>query len=78
MTTHLLIDFSSSVVVGASPHPSIWLEGKVYGGNDGALCSQIKSPMLLMPAGDDADTYRPGGEIFDALKVIFRFVHARH
>lgn len=65
----MLIDYGDIVVSGVSPHPSIWLEGKVYGGNDGALCSQIKSPMLLMPAGDDGDTYRPGGEIFDALKV---------
>jgi hypothetical protein len=31
--------------------------------------SKVKKPLLFLPAGNDPDSFRPGGEVFDALKA---------
>jgi dienelactone hydrolase len=41
----------SLVSCGASPHPSIIVEGWVFQKPNGELMSKIKKPMLLLPAG---------------------------
>ena len=51
MVTHTLIDFADVVVVGASPHPSITIEAMFFKRDVVTLVSQIKRPMLLLPAG---------------------------
>ena len=51
MVTHTLIDFADAVVVGASPHPSITIEAMFFKRDVVALASQIKRPLLLLPAG---------------------------
>ena len=41
----------------------------VYGGDTLALCSKVKCPVLLMPAGNDPNDYRPQGELYEAFKA---------
>eukprot|EP00597_Dinobryon_sp_UTEXLB2267_P016197 CAMPEP_0201096530 /NCGR_PEP_ID=MMETSP0812-20130820/5509_1 /ASSEMBLY_ACC=CAM_ASM_000668 /TAXON_ID=98059 /ORGANISM="Dinobryon sp., Strain UTEXLB2267" /LENGTH=256 /DNA_ID=CAMNT_0047350843 /DNA_START=70 /DNA_END=840 /DNA_ORIENTATION=+ len=65
---HTLSDseMSGLFVCGAVPHPSIQLE-QAYGGKPVELLSRVTRPMLLMPAQNDSDSYREGGEWFEAL-----------
>lgn len=55
------------VVAGASPHPSIQVEGWAHKTPNEALVARVKKPMQLLPAGNDNDMYRPGGLIWDTL-----------
>lgn len=41
----------------------------IYGGNGVELMSKVQIPLLLLPAGNDPDTYRPGGAFFEALSA---------
>lgn len=60
---------SSQVLAGViCPHPTITLEEGVYGGSNVTLCSKIQRPICLMPAGNDPDLYREGGDIFKAMQ----------
>lgn len=55
------------LLVGVIPHPSITLEAGLHGGVVADLIQKVKIPMLLLPAGNDPDTYLPGGEILTIL-----------
>lgn len=51
---------------GVGPHPSTRLEG-VHGGNELEMMQKVQMPVLLMPAGNDPDTVKPGGEAAKAI-----------
>ena len=61
-------DFGDKIAAITIPHPSITLEDRVYGGSSLELCSKVKCPVLLLPAGNDPDVYRPQGELYEVLK----------
>ena len=46
--------------VGVSPHPSTSIEQRVFGRNEGEMLSSVNMPFLLLPAGNDSDTVKPG------------------
>lgn len=68
VVVQILDEFADQFVAGVIPHPSIHLED-YFGRSAKALCEKVKRPILLMPAGNDPDSYREGGEIFEALKA---------
>jgi dienelactone hydrolase len=49
------------------PHPSIQIEEAVFGG-DISFCEKVKSEVLLLPASNDSDRFREGGDILVALQ----------
>jgi len=51
---------------GVGPHPSTRLEG-MLGGDELAMMKAVKMPVLLMPAGDDPDNVKTGGEVAAAI-----------
>ncbi len=57
----------TDVVCGASPHPSLAVEGWAHKGANDALAGRVTKPLMLLPAGNDSDDYRPGGAIWEAL-----------
>jgi dienelactone hydrolase len=69
--SHILAEDSmpTQVVCAAIPHPSILCE-EMHGGNAVDLVSRSKGPVLLLPAGNDSDRYRPGGDILEALRAV--------
>lgn len=69
MVAKCLTEFADDgLVCGVVPHPSFQLEDFAYGGSSVKMMESVKKPMLLMPAGNDADNLRAGGELFEALK----------
>jgi dienelactone hydrolase len=52
---------------GVGPHPSTKLEGMCFGGSEAEMMSAVKMPVLLMPAGDDPDNVKEGGEIAEII-----------
>mmetsp|Transcript_32629 Transcript_32629/g.91642 ORF Transcript_32629/g.91642 Transcript_32629/m.91642 type:complete len:245 (+) Transcript_32629:88-822(+) len=48
------------------PHPSTRLEG-AFGRDEQAMMEKVEVPVLLMPAGNDPETLKPGGAIAEAL-----------
>ncbi len=46
---------------GVGPHPSSKLEG-MLGGSEIGMMGKVQMPTLLMPAGNDPDNIKPGGE----------------
>ncbi|CAB9500076.1 Dienelactone hydrolase family protein [Seminavis robusta] len=48
--------------VAVSPHPSLVVESKVFGGSETEMVDKIQMPFLLLPAGNDPDSVKPGGE----------------
>ncbi len=68
--SHLLAEDNSppQVICAAIPHPSIACE-EMHGGNAVDLVSRSKGPVLLLPAGNDTDRYRPGGDVLEALRA---------
>jgi dienelactone hydrolase len=62
------VDFPDKVAIITIPHPSITLEDRVYGGSSLELCKKVTCPVLLLPAGNDPDVYRPQGELYETLK----------
>merc|ERR1712151_1010785 len=52
---------------GVGPHPSTKVESLAFGGDEKAMLSQVRMPLLLLPAGNDGATYKPGGEIANIL-----------
>ena len=61
--------FPASFVAGAIPHPSITLEEMIWQKDAKQLVSTITTPILLLPAGNDPDRYRQGGDIYETLKA---------
>ena len=61
-------DKPPQVVCAVVPHPSITCE-EMHGGDTVQLVSRAKGPMLLLPAGNDPDRYRPGGDVLEALRA---------
>lgn len=62
-------------VCGASPHPSVHIEGLV-GGDPGALAAEVRCPFALFPCGvasegGDPDMYDPQGAVFTSLEAKF-------
>ena len=63
-------DMPQEIVCGVSPHPSITnIEEYAFKRNAVELCSLVKRPVLLLPAGNDPDRYRPGGDVLAALQA---------
>jgi len=64
-------------VCGASPHPSVHMEGMI-GGDPAALASESKCPFAFYPAGvagekgGDPDVYDEDGAVFKALEEKFK------
>eukprot|EP00929_Paragymnodinium_shiwhaense_P010814 TRINITY_DN115799_c0_g1_i1.p1 TRINITY_DN115799_c0_g1~~TRINITY_DN115799_c0_g1_i1.p1 ORF type:complete len:287 (-),score=23.54 TRINITY_DN115799_c0_g1_i1:258-1118(-) len=59
---------------GVGFHPSLRVNGiqrGPHGDNDETMADKITCPLLLLPAGNDEDSLKPGG-------VFFRKVHERH
>jgi dienelactone hydrolase len=57
------------IKAGVIAHPSVHLEGMVFGRNASELVAKVQRPILLLPAGNDPDRYRAGGDIFEPLKA---------
>mmetsp|Transcript_16097 Transcript_16097/g.47246 ORF Transcript_16097/g.47246 Transcript_16097/m.47246 type:complete len:247 (-) Transcript_16097:481-1221(-) len=51
---------------GVGPHPSTQLEG-LFGGNELEMMAAVSMPLLMMPAGNDRDTLKEGGEVAAAI-----------
>ncbi|SPR00725.1 unnamed protein product (mitochondrion) [Plasmodiophora brassicae] len=61
-------DLKSVISCSAIAHPSIARAGQFVGEGAQPVVSKITVPVLLMPAGNDPDEYRPGGAIYETLK----------
>ena len=61
-------EFQDTIKAGVIFHPSLSLEERIFGGNPAKVAEKIKCPILLMPAGNDPDIYRTGGDVLEALK----------
>lgn len=69
MVAKIANEFADIVTCGAIPHPSFQLEDYFYGGSAKTVMSNVKRPLLLLPAGSDSDDIRTGGELFETLKA---------
>ncbi len=58
-----------SVVCSAGAHPSVTLEDRFFGGSSVTVMEKVQVPTLLLPAKNDPDSYRAGGELFAALQA---------
>ena len=56
------------IVCGVSPHPSFRL-ADATGGSSTDLITKVKTPFLLLPAGNDPDNLKEGGELAVILKA---------
>ncbi|CAE7725853.1 Slc24a1 [Symbiodinium sp. CCMP2456] len=67
---------SWELICGASPHPSLHMEG-VVGGDPAALASEIRCPWAFFPCGEvgkdgaDPPIYDAEGDVFRALEARF-------
>jgi len=50
------------------PHPSTRLEG-MFGGDEQAMMDKVTMPVLIMPAGNDPDNLKDGGDIAKSLEA---------
>jgi hypothetical protein len=62
------------VLCGASPHPSMHIEAWLHNTPNGDLPSKIRKPLLLLPAGNDPDAYRKGGDIYEVHLCVCVFI----
>lgn len=53
---------------GVGPHPSTKLEGFAFKADEGAMMAKVNMPVLLMPASNDPDNVKPGGEFTKVLE----------
>ena len=53
---------------GISPHPSTKLEQLVFNNDERILFHNVTMPFLLLPAGDDMNNLKPGGEFVEIEK----------
>eukprot|EP01125_Pyxidicula_operculata_P015743 TRINITY_DN536_c0_g1_i1.p1 TRINITY_DN536_c0_g1~~TRINITY_DN536_c0_g1_i1.p1 ORF type:complete len:113 (-),score=11.25 TRINITY_DN536_c0_g1_i1:48-386(-) len=60
------INYPQRVKCQAIPHPSIHAVEPLLGGDAAALCKKVMCPTLLIPGGNDPDTYRTGGACMNA------------
>jgi len=61
-------DTCKHITCGASPHPSLHIESRIFERDPLALVSRIKGPILFLPAGNDPDDYRPGGSFYELMR----------
>lgn len=66
---HCLSELASEFVCGVIPHPSLRLLEMVYGIDPLPVLTAVTKPVLLMPAGNDPDNLKTGGEFIKALQV---------
>ena len=52
---------------GVGCHPSTKLEGWAFPGSELALVQAVRMPCLSMPAGNDGDNLKPGGDCHAAI-----------
>lgn len=57
-------DLRGKCVAIATPHPSVGAAKGIFGEETLDVVKACPIPALLMPAGNDPDDYRPGGDIF--------------
>ena len=77
LLTHFFSDpeLPEEVKAGAIPHPSITtIEDNLFKGDSVSLSSKIQRPILLLPAGNDPDSYRLEGDVYLAMKVSDSFM----
>jgi len=67
-STQVAAHFESRVKCQAIAHPSIVNVESLFTGDYVALCKRVKCPTFLLPAGNDLDAYRSGGDVFTAFK----------
>ena len=53
---------------GVGPHPSIHVENSVHSGSEMKMIQKVQMPVLLLAAGNDMPTYKPGGQVATALE----------
>eukprot|EP00117_Sycon_ciliatum_P047321 scpid83013/ scgid33804/ Carboxymethylenebutenolidase homolog; Liver regeneration-related protein LRRG072 len=53
---------------GVSFHPSLQIEETLFGGSIDEMIGAVKSPQLLMPAGNDLNMVQAGGQVITKLK----------
>uniref|UniRef100_A0A2P2I639 Protein AIM2-like n=1 Tax=Hirondellea gigas TaxID=1518452 RepID=A0A2P2I639_9CRUS len=58
---------SGRISCAVNCHPSVRLEG-MFGSNEVELAKKVKCPQMLLPAGNDPDNIKPGGEVVKALE----------
>jgi carboxymethylenebutenolidase len=59
---------AGQISAGYIPHPSVHVE-RAFGGDDTALVSESKCPLMFDTAGDDQPNLKAGGAAFEALKA---------
>jgi dienelactone hydrolase len=64
----MLTEYPDRVQCVVAPHPSIHHEEASHGRDAVVLAAAVKCPLRLLPAGNDTDRYREGGDIFQKLK----------
>jgi len=64
---HVAANHPDFVSVLSIAHPSIGVEA-MSGGSPAELCKRVKCPVQLLPAKNDGDEYREGGELFSIFK----------
>jgi len=67
-TSVIAANFTERVKCQAIPHPSVEAVEHRHSRDPTILCKRIKCPTFLLPGGNDPDTYRTGGIIFNILK----------
>jgi hypothetical protein len=60
----------AEIKVGVIAHPSVHLEDMIFGRDAGVLAGKAQRPILLLPAGNDPERYRSGGDIYESLKAV--------
>mmetsp|Transcript_23918 Transcript_23918/g.54669 ORF Transcript_23918/g.54669 Transcript_23918/m.54669 type:complete len:246 (+) Transcript_23918:65-802(+) len=53
---------------GVGPHPSTRLEG-MFGRDEQAMMDKVTMPVLIMPAGNDPDNLKEGGDLAKSLET---------
>ena len=59
----------NSFSVGVSLHPAIYI-AEAFGHSPVKLAENITCPQLLLPAGNDKESDKPGGEVVNALQKL--------
>jgi len=56
--------------VGVSPHPSTGIEARVFGRDETDMMDKVNMPFLLMPAGNDPPSLKPGHPTVEKLEKL--------
>jgi len=54
---------------GVGAHPSTRLEEVAFGGDELRMMKALQMPLLLLPAGSDPPTLKPGGDVANAVEL---------